>query len=149
MNYNEYIRNSPQWKALRQQALERDGYRCRGCNDDETVARLEVHHRYYPPRGEWHLDCVDALTTLCSECHFIIENRVKGRRYSNKPVPELPEHERLTPFILKDEKIHGLQVTDFADHQRITPVNAQWRAGRPVESASQSSCGNHGEAQED
>jgi hypothetical protein len=54
---------SPEWKAKRQLALERDGHRCRICN---ATDRLDVHHRTYERFG--HEDLSD-LTALCRDCH--------------------------------------------------------------------------------
>ena len=59
MTYEDYIA-SPAWRRLRQEAVDRDRT-CRLCDAPPEEARLEVHHRRYPPRGEWHLDCLDAL----------------------------------------------------------------------------------------
>jgi len=64
--YKEFLK-SEKWLALREEALNRDGRRCRCCN---SVDRLEVHHRYYPKvRGT---ETVDALTTICHRCHSIL-----------------------------------------------------------------------------
>jgi hypothetical protein len=60
--YDAYLL-SPQWQELRQQALERDGHRCRVCN---SAKRLDVHHRTYERFG--HED-LDDLTVLCRGCH--------------------------------------------------------------------------------
>ena len=64
MHYAKYTQTS-EWKQLRNQALERDGNRCRLCNTDKN---LNVHHRVYPKHG-WRTDCIDNLTTLCKSCH--------------------------------------------------------------------------------
>jgi predicted HNH restriction endonuclease len=53
-----------EWRELRAQALERDGFRCRLC-DSKTA--IEVHHRRYPRRDE--IDHVRNLTCLCATCH--------------------------------------------------------------------------------
>ena len=41
MSYEQYL-ESPQWRRLREQALQRDGRSCRLCG---SAADLEVHHR--------------------------------------------------------------------------------------------------------
>lgn len=62
INYQEYLR-SPQWKAIREWALERAERRCQLCNSGK---KLNVHHRSYDRLGhEWPAD----LTVLCHSCH--------------------------------------------------------------------------------
>ena len=95
MTYTDYLR-SLEWVALRQKALERDGLRCRlcdGCDD------LDMHHRRYPTRGRWHLDCLDNLTTLCRACHGLVTSELRARRYSNQAPPLLSDVVRRTPTI--------------------------------------------------
>jgi len=60
------------WRALRAEALERDGYRCRLCH---SKTRIEVHHRRYPWRGE--ADHVRNLTCLCDFCHGIYHSDIQ------------------------------------------------------------------------
>jgi 5-methylcytosine-specific restriction endonuclease McrA len=67
-SYEDYLQ-SPQWKALRNRALERDGHRCRICNRHYT---LQVHHRRYAER--WGAETVDDLTTLCDDCHELVSH---------------------------------------------------------------------------
>lgn len=71
--YRKYLK-SPEWKALRRQAMERDGHRCRTCNAERN---LEAHHRYYPE--EFGTETIDALTTLCRSCHELFETRRRRR----------------------------------------------------------------------
>lgn len=53
------------WINIRQRILERDGGRCRVCNDGNS--ELHVHHRKYT--GEpWNAPLND-LITLCATCH--------------------------------------------------------------------------------
>lgn len=74
--YREFLK-SDKWLALREEALNRDGRRCRYCN---SVDHLEVHHRYYPKvRGT---ETVDALTTICHRCHSIL-SAAKQRNKTN------------------------------------------------------------------
>lgn len=72
--YADYM-TSDLWKALRCQALERDGHRCRLCN---ARRRLEVHHRYYPE--VMGTETLDALTTLCHDCHENVTLALRTRR---------------------------------------------------------------------
>lgn len=64
--HSRHITRGPRWKALRQQALERDGYQCVRCG---TRHRLEIDH-VEPVRARpdlaWSLR---NLQTLCGKCH--------------------------------------------------------------------------------
>jgi len=68
MDYEDYLQTD-EWKEKREQALDRDSYRCRLCNTDKN---LHVHHRTYQRRGNEDLD---DLTTLCNECHEAFHER--------------------------------------------------------------------------
>lgn len=66
MKYSEKIK-SPQWQKKRLEILERDGWKCKICGDDEST--LHVHHRIYKTGKEpWDYPD-DALITLCEKCH--------------------------------------------------------------------------------
>lgn len=76
--YEDYLRSS-RWKSLRNEALDRDGRRCRLCN---RAGRLQVHHRTYP--AVWGRETVEDLTTLCDDCHALVSKseaqiRIYGR----------------------------------------------------------------------
>lgn len=64
--YGEKLRD-PRWQRKRLEVLSRDDWQCQRCfSRDKT---LNVHHTYYD--GEpWDVP-LDALYTLCSECHEI------------------------------------------------------------------------------
>ena len=72
---------SKNFQEARLRVLERDGYRCRTCDHDGSIYRLEVHHRHYRdganPKDE-------DLITLCVACHDLITNKMRGERYSKK-----------------------------------------------------------------
>lgn len=89
--YADYLR-SPRWLALRAEALERDGHRCRYCNSPD---RIGVHHRRYP--AVLGTETVDDLTTTCSGCHLVLSwfrtpdggRRMRSiRRGANGAVPK-------------------------------------------------------------
>lgn len=61
--YLAYL-ESPHWKALRGEALKRDGNKCTRCGSGII---LQVHHMIYRTRFEDSL--VEDLITLCKECH--------------------------------------------------------------------------------
>jgi hypothetical protein len=91
MDYDKYL-ETPEWAEKREQALERDGYRCRVCNTDKN---LHVHHRTYARRGN---EDPNDLTTLCDVCHEAYHKRVAeyivmAKTY-NKPRKETTPAER-------------------------------------------------------
>jgi 5-methylcytosine-specific restriction endonuclease McrA len=53
---------------VRQQVLERDGYRCTRCGATE---RLEVHHRV--AAADQGLTTMENCITLCANCHLEVE----------------------------------------------------------------------------
>lgn len=61
--YAEYLQ-SEYWQDLRNQALDRAGYRCQLCNERKG---LQVHHRSYERRGL--PGELQDLTVLCGDCH--------------------------------------------------------------------------------
>lgn len=72
MPYHEYLQ-TVEWKAKRDEAVERDAGRCRLCYSSEN---LQVHHRTYYRRGNEH---PNDLTTLCKECHEHFHSKVTER----------------------------------------------------------------------
>jgi len=72
--YYKYLR-TPVWKQKRQEAIDRDGGRCRLCNSSK---KLHVHHRRYPKiLGE---EPLEDLTTLCEICHNIFHNNQVAKK---------------------------------------------------------------------
>jgi len=64
--YSQHVTRGPRWKALRQQALRRDGFRCVKCG---ARGRLEVDH-VKPVRTHPELSyALDNLQVLCGSCH--------------------------------------------------------------------------------
>jgi len=52
------------YRELRQQVLERDGWRCQACG---SLVGLEIHHaRFRSQQGE---DTEENLIALCAQCH--------------------------------------------------------------------------------
>ena len=57
----------PRWQQLRLRVFERDEWACQKCFNTEST--LNVHHKYYLENKEpWEYP-MDALITLCEECH--------------------------------------------------------------------------------
>jgi hypothetical protein len=79
VDYAKYIgsalwRNSP----ARLAELAASGGRCRTCNNAAPEFQLQVHHRTYARLGA---EVVGDLTTLCVECHLVITDVIRRRRY--------------------------------------------------------------------
>jgi hypothetical protein len=57
----------PRWQKMRLKVLERDGWKCAICLEDNKP--LAIHHRYYEhDKDPWEYP-MEALVTLCDECH--------------------------------------------------------------------------------
>jgi hypothetical protein len=131
VTYEEYIA-SPRWVALRQEALARDGFQCRGCN---TTEGLEVHHRCYP--AVLGTETVDALTTLCGGpdgCHHALTNLIRRRRYAAR-VHQVDDVVRITPGHI--ESTHAVREIKVSSYQRIGPNLSQWAPRQPARSDSE------------
>jgi 5-methylcytosine-specific restriction endonuclease McrA len=55
------------YERLREQVLQRDGWRCQGCG---ARSNLEVHHKEF--RSQGGQDSEENLITLCAACHSLI-----------------------------------------------------------------------------
>ena len=69
--YNEYLR-TPQWRALRQRVIRRDGGRCQGCGEQEAV---DVHHKTYAHVGA---EFMFELESVCRDCHKRLHPHMEG-----------------------------------------------------------------------
>jgi 5-methylcytosine-specific restriction endonuclease McrA len=71
LEYERYIRESPEWQAIRVKVTKRDGYLCQACL--ETGA-TEVHHKNY-----LHLfdEILFDLIAVCRPCHQKIHGRIE------------------------------------------------------------------------
>ncbi len=58
------------YRNLRQQVLERDGWRCQSCG---RLTDLQVHHMQ--SRGKQGNDLEENLITLCASCHKVVHLR--------------------------------------------------------------------------
>lgn len=78
------VRYPRNWRRVRQQVLERDGYRCQNCGYERHWFRpwdrrtLDVHHIVPLSRGGTNR--VSNLTTLCRHCHARVEPHVSHLR---------------------------------------------------------------------
>jgi len=66
--------DSAAYQKLRQQILQRDGWRCQACG---SLSGVEVHH--IERRSQQGEDAEDNLITLCSNCHRAIHARSGDR----------------------------------------------------------------------
>ena len=80
MTYDQYIKSNT-WRngQARLAELATSGFRCRLCNAPASEAALEVHHRTYERLGA---EEPGDLTTLCRECHFVVTDLLRRRRYA-------------------------------------------------------------------
>lgn len=63
--YSELLKD-PRWQRKRLEILNRDGFRCQSCMDDENT--LHIHHTKYGNGMPWEVPN-DWLVTLCECCH--------------------------------------------------------------------------------
>jgi len=78
----------PRWQQLRLRVFERDRWACQKCFNTEST--LNVHHRYYLKDKEpWEYQ-MEALITLCEECH-------------NQEVELRPSYEQDLLFALREK----------------------------------------------
>lgn len=79
LTYRSFI-SSPSWRQSRAKLKELKAarYRCRLCNAGKA-AQLEVHHRTYARLGH---ERVSDLTALCRECHRLVTNHQRRKRYA-------------------------------------------------------------------
>lgn len=83
--YSAKVTRSQRWKALRMQALDRDGWACVQCGDRQ---RLEIDH-IKPVKDRPDLAyALGNLQTLCGRCHA----RKTRIEVGHKPLP--PERAR-------------------------------------------------------
>lgn len=125
MTYEEYIASSV-WKAKRELALERDGFRCRLCNSGDD---LEVHHRSYG--DELGSETIDDLTTLCVECHDIVTATIRRRRYNRVQLSATPSLRVSAGQI--EVRTNEVSKPEISVARRRTPGHAQRPVGGPIE----------------
>lgn len=64
-SYSDKLKD-PRWQKKRLEILERDGWMCKFCCDNEST--LHVHHLVYSGKDPWDAD-EDHLIALCEDCH--------------------------------------------------------------------------------
>ena len=78
MREDRALYRSPEWRALRLAALDRDGWRCRDCG---KAGKLEVHHVKPVRDGGARLPPLSDVVSLCLSCHRL--------RHPRRPESEL------------------------------------------------------------
>jgi len=69
-------RLDPRWQKKRLEIMQRDGFACLHCGDEQTT--LNVHHSYYiKSRMPWEYPNF-SLLTLCKNCHKRMHEREGG-----------------------------------------------------------------------
>ncbi len=64
-DYKQQLKD-PRWFKVKKRVFRRDNYTCRVCGEKYF---LNVHHLFYAKgRKAWDYP-IDALITLCNECH--------------------------------------------------------------------------------
>jgi len=66
--------DSHSYDNLRQQVLQRDGWRCQSCG---AMSNLEVHHQQF--RSQSGEDSELNLITLCNDCHARLHDSGSAR----------------------------------------------------------------------
>jgi hypothetical protein len=81
VNGKQIFHQSPyrdaRWLKLRNAAWERDGYRCQRCGQTKD---LSGHHHWYPKDGPIWNAPLEAITTLCWDCHQREHDRIGESR---------------------------------------------------------------------
>ncbi len=97
--YDAYIASGA-WResSARLEELKLSGGLCRLCARGGPEVRIEVHHRDYSRLGR---ERVSDLTTLCRECHLLVTNELRRRRYASMALPGLSD----TPRVLADRTL--------------------------------------------
>jgi hypothetical protein len=82
-SYRDYL-HSEVWLRLREQALEKAGWRCQICNKEKS---LQVHHRKYAKK--WGEESVSDLTVLCLRCHKVATRRLMPKKKKKHFSPQI------------------------------------------------------------
>jgi ATP-dependent DNA helicase RecQ len=69
--------DSESYDRLREQVLQRDGWRCQSCG---SMVNLEVHHQEF--RSQGGDDSEENLITLCEACHSMLHRYKNPEQHS-------------------------------------------------------------------
>lgn len=123
--YSEKLKD-PRWQKKRLQIMERDGWACRLCEDNQST--LAVHHRdYLPGRNPW--DYPDnLLITLCEHCH---EEEMERRGIEDRLIHSLRENLFSNELFLLTDAITSLPELTQPDLFMFVET-IRWMATDPV-----------------
>lgn len=109
--YSELLQD-PRWQRKRLQIMDRDGWKCRQCNEDRLS--LHVHHIQYE-KGRLPWEYPDSnLITLCFKCHDEKHKKHSGTIVMDGPVEPLYNFlESVKPINVRQLEL--LQQIDIAD----------------------------------
>lgn len=93
--------SDPRWQRKRLEIFQRDNFTCRKCNSAEK--ELHVHHVAYDNKYEIWAQPDYTYATLCFECHYNEEARLK----------EMPER------IMKVFRLAGITGKELSDIEMI------------------------------
>lgn len=84
IDYHDYISSSA-WRSnpARLAELRSARFKCRLCENGPPTVVIEVHHRTYVRLGRE--EAAD-LCTLCRDCHHVVTDELRRRRYRSRPV---------------------------------------------------------------
>lgn len=87
LEHRAYLK-TPEWKALRELALERADHQCQVC---EETRNLQVHHRTY---ARWKNEDVGDLTVLCRKHHELFHGIGGKKKRSSTKARKQPYSKR-------------------------------------------------------
>jgi 5-methylcytosine-specific restriction endonuclease McrA len=114
------------WRDVRHQRLEIDNFECRICGSQE---QLHVHHKPDAYNRFYHEDPEKDLTTLCNECHDIVTNMLRERRYKKKQIKTEPYKNSM----IREEKQDVEKKIKVSPYRNCSPAAAQRTTSRPIE----------------
>jgi hypothetical protein len=115
----------PRWQKIRLKVFERDEWACRICGDKKSP--LMVHHKYYLQGKEpWDYP-MDALVTLCENCH--------SQERENRPEAEYALLHTLKEkgFFTADLQgfVNGFQKMNLLDSRGVVSSVYKWALETP------------------
>lgn len=143
--YDDHL-HSTYWRQIREQALARDN----GCRLCGSLENLQAHHRTYARLGQ---ESLDDLTTLCSECHDVVTDHQRRKRYTTRELPSVQDV--ASPVALSRTYVSSYQEIALEENrevphqQRLSTLDAQWQALRSTGRVGESHEENHGKDQKD
>lgn len=117
MLYVEYMR-SETWEEKRLKRLEIDKYECRLCGEKE---QLEVHHKPNSYRKIPNESIENDLTTMCVGCHNLITDRIRRKRYSEKPIITKPHINNITKVNENERQVENIKVSPHRSFSYYLP----------------------------